>query len=220
MSPDPWHAWDIPLEQVFTCLSATAATGLPPDLHPNLGEFLKIRGSASYSPKTARSQGITSPGRVPGFRRSLFQSVPQCPRHSVQTNKMFVDVRRCSSLFVVGCPCGRDLFVDVRRRTSTNKTDEHFVRRRTKNVRLHTMPRGASWLHCLGFQQVLHVPGARLVAYWCCAALCTASVAVSWSAAEEVLLLSRLLIYNRPRPQQSCSHKFDCDVGFFVPLTL
>ena len=70
------------------------------------------------------------------------------PRHSVQTNKMFVDVRRggkkknCSSMFVVGCPCGRDLFVDVRRRTSTNKTDEHFVRRRTKNVRLHTMPRG------------------------------------------------------------------------------
>ena len=80
------------------------------------------------------------------------------PRHSVQTNKMFVDVRRggeknfcssmfvvvrrCSSLFVVGCPCGRDLFVDVRRRTPTNKTDEHFVRRRTKNVRLHTMPRG------------------------------------------------------------------------------
>ena len=57
-------------------------------------------------------------------------------------SSMFVVVRRCSSLFVVGCPCGRDLFVDVRRRTSTNKTDEHFVRRRTKNVRLHTMPRG------------------------------------------------------------------------------
>ena len=51
---------------------------------------------------------------------------------------------KCSSLFVVGCPCGRDLFVDVRRRTSTNKTDEHFVRRRTKNVRLHTMSRVAT----------------------------------------------------------------------------
>ena len=64
-------------------------------------------------------------------------------------NFLFVVVRRCSSLFVVGCPCGRDLFVDVRRRTSTNKTDEHFVRRRTKNVRLHTMPRGYDSSHFL-----------------------------------------------------------------------
>ena len=61
--------------------------------------------------------------------------------HSVQTNKMFVDVRRggekkncssmfvvvrrCSSLFVVGCPCGRDLFVDVRRCSSTNIDEQN-----------------------------------------------------------------------------------------------
>ena len=50
------------------------------------------------------------------------------------------------------------MFVDVRRRTSTNKTDEHFVRRRTKNVRLHTMPRGG---------------GGGVGAIKCCIILCT-----------------------------------------------
>ena len=86
------------------------------------------------------------------------------PRHSVQTNKMFVDVRRggekkncssmfvvvrrCSSLFVVGCPCGRDLFVDVRR-CSSMFVDEH---RRTKptNILFVDEPKMFVCTLCLG----------------------------------------------------------------------
>ena len=63
--------------------------------------------------------------------------------------KLFVDVRRCSSWVALVAGTCSSMFVDVRRRTSTNKTDEHFVRRRTKNVRLHTMPRGYDSSHFL-----------------------------------------------------------------------
>ena len=115
----------------------------PPKNRRVLGEFLASR-RVFFTRPHSMPRGGGGGGRIVCRRTKCSSMFVVGGKKKIvrRCSSLFVDVRRCSSWVALVAGTCSSMFVDVRRRTSTNKTDEHFVRRRTKNVRLHTMPRG------------------------------------------------------------------------------